>query len=181
MSKLIPANYRDYKWYHWLGIAITSLLLVVITESCEDNKRVNNKEGSSTGPETAQSASSSFKKNVRYKYYTDGSCRPYPDEECVDLATYKTLCQRATGILDSNLRGLYSVLFSGEYASFIKSGGSLSDTMIRWSEGSQECLIGFKISGLFKGTSTTEQYRGVATNFILIGTNQFLITHASAN
>ena len=115
---------------------------------------------------------------ITYKYYHDGSCRSSSEERCMNVNQYRQICGWAKG-LTRNIRPMAAVMYSGNYASFLRDGGSMVDISYRWSDASQQCRVSFAITGLFNGTNHRKEFSGYASNFIINSSKEVLIHYVS--
>lgn len=113
-----------------------------------------------------------------YKYYADGSCRSSSDERCMNVNQYKQMCAWAQGFTRS-VRSSAAVMYSGNYAEFLRTGGSMVDVSYRWSDAGQQCRVSFAVTGLFNGTNHRKEFSGYASNFIVSGGREVLIHYVS--
>ena len=111
---------------------------------------------------------------ITYKWYHDGSCRTSTEERCLNTNQYKQMCGWAQG-LTRNVRPMAAVMYSGNYASFLRDGGSMVDVSYRWSDSSQQCRVSYAITGLFNGTNHRKEFVGYASNFVVTSGREVLI------
>jgi hypothetical protein len=115
---------------------------------------------------------------ISYKYYRDGSCRDSAGERCLNINQYKQICGWAEG-LTRNIRPMAAVMYNGNYAQFLREGGTMADISYRWSDAGNQCRVSFAITGMFNGTSHRKEFSGYASNFIINSSKEVLIHYVS--
>jgi hypothetical protein len=115
-----------------------------------------------------------------YTRYSDNSCTESSSKKCMSLGQYKQMCEFAEG-LTVGVRSTLGVMYRGDYAEFLTSGGSMSQVNYAWSASNQQCNVSFTISGIFKGSNQSKSFSGRASTFVANNTKRVLIHYAEVN
>jgi hypothetical protein len=112
-----------------------------------------------------------------YTRYSDNSCTESASQRCMTLSQYKQMCDFAEGIT-LRIRSTNAVMYSGDYAEFLRTGGTMEQVKYGWSASNQQCFVSFTISGTFKGSSHSKTFSGRASTFVANTTKRVLIHSA---
>lgn len=112
-----------------------------------------------------------------YTRYSDNSCTESASQRCITLSQYKQMCEFAEGIT-VRIRSVNAVMYSGDYADFLRTGGKMEQVKYGWSATNQQCFVSFTISGTFKGSSHSKTFSGRASTFVANASKSVLIHSA---
>ncbi len=112
-----------------------------------------------------------------YTRYSDNSCTESASQRCMTLSQYKQMCDFAEGIT-VRIRSTNAVMYSGDYADFLRTGGTMEQVKYGWSASNQQCFVSFTISGTFKGSSHSKTFSGRASTFVANAAKSVLIHSA---